>query len=76
MAALNKPTNTEHNSVTWWMQIDQPQVSEDAKWIRDKEDLITLRPGREHAWLDASVEKLLQWFHCPLLGVRPETPVS
>jgi hypothetical protein len=34
----------------------------DDDFIYNKEDLITLRPGRESAWLDAAVEKILKLF--------------
>jgi hypothetical protein len=30
---------------------------------------VTLRAGREHAWLDSSIENVLKWFHCSLLEV-------
>jgi hypothetical protein len=47
----------------------QPVYDEDAEFIDHKEDLVTLRPGREHAWLDASVEKVLQCCNCPVIEV-------
>ena len=30
----------------------------------------SLRPGRDHAWLDSSLEHLLRWCNCPLVEVR------
>ncbi|KAL1637733.1 hypothetical protein SLS58_009160 [Diplodia intermedia] len=36
--------------------------SEQDGWVQHKEDIVTLRPGREHAWLDMVLEKLLQTF--------------
>lgn len=47
----------------------QPVYDEDAEFIDHKEDLVTLRPGREHAWLDASVERVLQCCNCPVIEV-------
>ncbi|KAJ9603890.1 hypothetical protein H2200_011412 [Cladophialophora chaetospira] len=67
MVALNKPTNCEYNSVSWWMNSEQPLESEDAQWILHKEDVVTLRPGREHAWLDAMVETLLRKLPLPFI---------
>jgi len=67
LTALNKPTSWEHRSVQAWMTNVQPVFEEDASFLDHKEDLVTLRPGREHAWLDASVEKMLQWFNCRLV---------
>jgi hypothetical protein len=48
----------------------KPLYEEDAAFLNHEEDLITLRPGREHAWLDVSVEKMLQWCNCRLVEVR------
>lgn len=42
---------------------------EESGFIYVKEDLVTLRPGREHAWLDGAVEYLLQIFRCRILRV-------
>ena len=41
-----------------------------------KEDMITLRPGREHAWLDDMVERVLQTCWCGLLRVSTLIPVA
>jgi hypothetical protein len=40
---------------------------EDAEFILQKEDLVTLRPGREYAWLDSAIEKLLNICSGPLV---------
>ena len=69
MAALNKPTHAEHTSVKRWMDMEQPLIGDDAGFIAEREDLVTLRPGREYAWLDAAVEKLIQNLHMPALEV-------
>ena len=37
---------------------------EEMSFIYEKEDLITLRPGREYAWLDSIVERVLRDFRC------------
>ena len=41
----------------------------DDKFIYQKEDLVTLRPGRESAWRDAFVERTLQMIDCGLVRV-------
>jgi hypothetical protein len=38
-----------------------------------REDIITLKPGRENAWLDASVERVLQKFSCSWIRVSIKT---
>lgn len=47
----------------------RPLLKADSEFIYRKEDLVTLRPGRESAWLDSSVERLLSLFHCNLVRV-------
>ena len=47
-----------------------PLFEEEARFIYEKEDLVTLRPGREHAWLDSILERVLQKCRCGLLLVR------
>lgn len=60
LAALNKPASTDRSSVENWLddQEQAPIISEES-WIQNKEDLITLKPGRDNAWLDQFVERLL-----------------
>jgi hypothetical protein len=45
-----------------WIQGVRTINDEDSLFIRQREDLITLRPGREYAWLDSAVETLLRIF--------------
>jgi hypothetical protein len=49
------------------MNNDKPLVEEEGSFIYRKEDLITLRPGREHAWLDTGVEKVLRVLNCSVI---------
>lgn len=67
MRALNRPSETDYTSVKNYMSNRNPLLGGEAFWIHEKEDLITLRAGREHAWLDSGIEKLLKWFHCSAL---------
>jgi hypothetical protein len=64
--ALNKPARADYNSVDSFCT-NEPLACDENSWIQYKEDLITLRPGREHAWLDAGIERLLRWCHCSLV---------
>jgi hypothetical protein len=70
----NRPSSGEVNSVRNFINYRQPLVPSQQKFIKCKEDLITLRPGREHAWLDASVEKALKWMRCDLIEVSIQWP--
>lgn len=67
--AFNRPAPTDYQSVGRYMDNRKPLSEEEASWIYHKEDMITLRPGREHAWLDDVVEGLLKLCHCKLIQV-------
>ena len=69
MMALKPPSNSEYESVGHYMNNRQPLVEEEATWINHKEDMVSLRSGREHAWLDGMVEGLLRRFHCRLIDL-------
>ena len=59
------------------MENDGGQLfEEESGFIYEKEDLITLRPGKEHAWLDGIIERILQAFRCRLTMVSQIFPVS
>ncbi|KAL8903574.1 MAG: hypothetical protein Q9171_007361, partial [Xanthocarpia ochracea] len=68
LKALEKPSARDYRSVIHYMENDGGQVYEDEmSWIYDKEDLVSLRPGREHAWLDGMLERLLKVCRCRLV---------
>lgn len=47
------------------MENDGGQLfEEDMGFIYEKEDLITLSPGREYAWLDGLLERTLKRLRC------------
>ncbi|KAI4270248.1 MAG: hypothetical protein L6R38_007191 [Xanthoria sp. 2 TBL-2021] len=72
MVSLNKPADRDHLSVQHFLESGyedngqklMPLMEGDNEFIYRKEDLVTLRPGRESAWLDAFVERLLKMIHC------------
>lgn len=69
MVALSKPSSSEWTSVANFIDNEKPLVRDQRNFILRKEDLITLRPGREYAWLDSFIEKLLRWCNSSLLDV-------
>jgi uncharacterized protein DUF6594 len=74
--ACHPPAKKDYRSVQNWIWNNNPLDGKAQSWIKAKEDLITLRPGREHAWLDAVIEHLLKWIDCrPIryLFCSPET---
>jgi hypothetical protein len=62
LAASNRPPERDYSSVANFVRHKKPLMEGDGDFIYNKEDLITLRPGRESAWLDATVEKVLKLF--------------
>jgi hypothetical protein len=67
--ALNRPGKAEHTSVLNYVEGLTPVAKKESRYLYNKEDLITLRPGREHAWLDRSIEQLLRVADCRPLRV-------
>jgi hypothetical protein len=67
--SLNKPSGSEYQSVGRYLNNRKALGEEEATWIQHKEDLITLRTGRDHAWLDDIVEGFLKLCHCKLIDV-------
>ena len=52
------------------MENDEGQLYEkEMEYILEKADLVALRPGREHAWLDGMIESTLKICRCGLLRV-------
>ncbi|KAL8966149.1 MAG: hypothetical protein Q9197_006146, partial [Variospora fuerteventurae] len=60
--SLEKPAPRDYRSVLRFMEKGGGQLFEaEMSWIYDKEDLVSLRPGREHAWLDGVLERMLNF---------------
>lgn len=57
--ALQRPSNRNYRSVLNWFDANKPLVEMEARFIRRREDLVTLRSGRECAGFDGFVEKCL-----------------
>jgi hypothetical protein len=69
MVSLNTPAERDYQSVEAYFFNKKPLVDEEHDFIYRKEDLITLRDGREMSILDSLTERLLRTFHCSLLQV-------
>lgn len=67
--SFNRPSKGDYQSLLNFMGNRDPLAPKESKWVLVQEDMITLRAGREHAWLDAGIEKILKVFHCTLLEV-------
>jgi len=73
MVALNRPVGKDYDRFALYVHKAYPFHDPDKKWIYCKEDLVTLRPGREYAWLDAVVDKVLMRLNCKAVKVRDMT---
>jgi hypothetical protein len=60
LTASNRPSSSEYRSVCRYISQNKPLIPEELEYIQHKEDLVTLRPGRDHAWLDRSIERVLR----------------
>jgi hypothetical protein len=67
LVSLKRPAESDQTSVRNFVAGERPLCKEEETWIQCKEDLVTLRPGREHAWLDRAIEYLLRELHCRLI---------
>ncbi|CAG8971685.1 hypothetical protein HYALB_00003153 [Hymenoscyphus albidus] len=58
LAYFNPPPEYSYRNIKDYFDKTNPVAVEDAH-IYHKEDLVTLKPGREHSWLDSMVERIL-----------------
>ncbi|KAG8528615.1 uncharacterized protein KY384_006302 [Bacidia gigantensis] len=61
LKSLDQPSRRDYKSVLHFMENDGgPLYTKEAGFIYNREDLVTLRPGRDHAWLDGILERTLK----------------
>ena len=68
LASFNRPPARDYLSVKSYFDEETPLCNIES-YIYHKEDLISLKPGRENAWLDVAVEKILQKLPYKLIRV-------
>ena len=71
---MNRPADRDQRSVHSFLSNVRPLLEGEDDFIRRKEDLVTLRPGRESAWLDKVIEKVLHFIHCKPIEVSTGFP--
>ncbi|KAK5683304.1 hypothetical protein LTS10_004835 [Elasticomyces elasticus] len=67
LMGFNRPSDSEHKSVLNHIFNVEPVHDTEVHYIYCKEDLVTLRPGRESAWLDRTIEKALRPLNCRIV---------
>ncbi|KAI9685826.1 MAG: hypothetical protein M1822_004104 [Bathelium mastoideum] len=75
LVSFNKPASGDYRSVVNYMKEVGPVIQKEGEWVRHLEDLVTLRSGREHAWLDSGIEHLLKFLQ-QKLGLKKIIEVS
>lgn len=63
LTSTSRPSNSEYKSLRNFLLKQEPLCSADKPVMECKEDMITFRRGREHAWLDSTIERLLKLFN-------------
>ncbi|KAI9690365.1 MAG: hypothetical protein M1822_009327 [Bathelium mastoideum] len=66
MVSFQRPADRDYRSVRTWLFNTRPIVDEEEAFIRCKEDIVTLRHGRECAGFDGLVESVLKRMNCRL----------
>lgn len=79
IAHLQRPSERDYQSVRDWFVDEKPLVDDEELYIQRKEDIITLRSGRECGSFDSFVERVLSRVDlfmmnhckCNIIKVRP-----
>lgn len=77
MATLQRPSGRDWRSVRDWIVDHKPLVDDEGDFILRREDVVTLRVGRECAGFDGAVERalskldkvLVKYCHCKVIQV-------
>jgi hypothetical protein len=70
MNVFQRPSKRDYRSFRTWFWNETPLASErEEEFIKRKEDLISLRNGREWGGFDGFVEDVIRKFHCPFIHV-------
>lgn len=70
---MRHPTASEYRSLRNYCDWERQISERDEEWVYCREDMVTLRPGRDHAWLDRAIETVLRLFNWKLMKVRVRT---
>jgi hypothetical protein len=69
IASFQHPSARDYRSVRTWFYNVEPLVQKEAQFIAHKEDIISIRSGREWSTFDGWIESILRRFDCGLLRV-------
>ena len=74
LLAASRPSESEYRSVRNYIETNNSLHDSEQEYIHHKQDLITLRPGRDHAWLDRAIDRALRLLHRPFPFVNVSQP--
>ncbi|KAI8932735.1 hypothetical protein NX059_010226 [Plenodomus lindquistii] len=74
LVGFQRPSSRDYRSVLNWFHNVRPVAEEDQEYLSWKEDIVTLRHGREWAGFDGLVEELLHKLDGPLIRYLFCTP--
>ena len=69
LVAMKRPPMRDQTSLRNFMENRPCLVEGEKAFAYEKEDLVTLRPGRDHSFVDAFVERMLKVNPCGLWQV-------
>lgn len=77
VSVLQRPSNRDYDSLLNFFDRIKPIIATEAQWIHCREDIVTLRQGRESTSFDEFIETsikrvdhlLTQWLRCKILKV-------
>src|SRR5438045_1204622 len=69
LVSFQRPTNRDYRSVQTWFHNVRPIVECEESYIHCREDIVSLRHGREWAGFDGLIENLLDRLNCSLIRV-------
>jgi len=70
LVSFQRPTDRDYRSVRTWLHNLRPIVEQEESYIELREDILSLRHGREWAGFDGIIESLLHKLNCKLIRVR------
>jgi len=70
--SFQRPSTRDYRSVRTWFYNVAPLVEKESQFIYRKEDIISLRSGREWSAFDGWIETTLRRFDCAILRVSRE----
>jgi len=74
---MSRPAPRDHGNLQNFMEsgfeqndlLLRPLLHADTQYVYQKEDLVTLRPGREVSWLGESIVRVLNMMYCKPIQV-------